>query len=96
MTKKGEGRAITNQAPEGLTARPADILMTGFTIATYTIQVLSPDLVTHPGAGGSPYRWSESDKRVLANLPAMIESIEEDFTDLLPEGYSVKLEKAME
>lgn len=50
-----------------------------FTLATFTLQIV----------GYEPR--PDSDKRVLANLPAMIESIEEDFTDLLPEGYTVKI-----
>lgn len=30
---------------------------------------------------------NDSSKRVLSNLPSMIEALEEDLTDLLPEGY---------
>jgi len=29
----------------------------------------------------------ERDARLLANLPAVMESVEEDVTDLLPDGY---------
>jgi len=29
----------------------------------------------------------ERDARLMANLPAVMESVEEDVTDLLPDGY---------
>lgn len=54
------------------------------TIATYSVQVLGPN----PPDG---YGLSQEDKRVLANLPAMCEAVEEDLTDMLPEGYTAKL-----
>jgi hypothetical protein len=68
--------------------------MTGFNLACYTLNVYGPE--SEPAEEGSAYRWGDKDKRLLANLPAMIEAIEEDFTDLLPEGYTAKIEKAME
>ena len=55
-----------------------------FTLATFTLQVLAPSK-----------GYLDREKRVLSNLPAMIEAIEEDLTDLLPEGYTAKVEKAL-
>lgn len=54
-------------------------------IATYTIQVFAPEEV--PADEGSADQWYIEDKRVLANLPALLEAAEEDLTKLLPEGY---------
>jgi hypothetical protein len=59
--------------------------MTGFNLATYTLQIFGPESV--PAEEGSAYRWGDSDKRLLSNLPAIMESVEEDLTDLLPDGY---------
>ena len=67
--------------------------MTGFNLACYTLNVYGPE--SEPAEEGSAYRWGDTDKRLLANLPAMIEAIEEDLTDLLPEGYTAKIEKAL-
>jgi len=55
-------------------------------LATFTLQVLGPE--PEEGSG-----LSDSDKRVLANLPAVVEAVEEDMSDLLPEGYSVRIEE---
>ena len=57
-------------------------------IATYNIQILSEPL---PAEEGSAERWALSDKRVLSNLPAMLEAVEEDLSKLLPEGYSARI-----
>lgn len=54
-------------------------------IATYRLEILAPDIP--PGA--SPFYGVDEDKRVLSNLPAMLEAVEEDLTDLLPDGYRV-------
>ena len=59
--------------------------MSRFNLAAYVLNIYGPE--SEPAEEGSAYRWSESDKRVLANLPAIIESVEEDVTSLLPEGY---------
>jgi len=61
------------------------------TLATYTLQVLGPE--SEPAEEGSAYRWDEQDKRVLSNLPAMLEAVEEDLTSLLPEGYQAKIKE---
>lgn len=63
--------------------------MSGFNLACYTINFYGPE--SEPAEEGSAYRWGESDKRLLANLPAIIEAAEEDLNDLLPEGYTVKI-----
>ena len=52
-------------------------------IATYRLEILGPD--SPPGA--SPFHNVQNDRRILANVPAMLEAVEEDLTDLLPEGY---------
>jgi hypothetical protein len=67
--------------------------MTGFNLACYTLNVYGPE--SEPAEEGSAYRWGDTDKRLLANLPAMMEAIEEDLTDLLPEGYTAKVEPAL-
>lgn len=59
--------------------------MSGFNLAAYVLNVYGPE--QEPAEEGSAYRWGEQDKRVLANLPAMLEALEEDLTSLLPEGY---------
>lgn len=58
------------------------------TIATYNIQIVAAD-------EGAPYSpsWSQDDKRVLSNLPAMLEAVEEDLTKLLPPGYSAVIKE---
>ena len=68
--------------------------MSAFNLATFTLQIFSPEYV--PAEEGSAYRWSESDARVLANLPAMLEAVEEDLTALLPEGYRCIIKEALE
>ena len=60
-------------------------------LATYTLQIFGP---VEDGRQHGP-NVSAASKRVLANLPAMLESVEEDFTDMLPEGYTVKIERAL-
>lgn len=67
--------------------------MTGFNLATYTLQVFGPE--QEPAEEGSAYRWGEQDKRVLSNLPAMLEAVEEDLTLLLPEGYRAIITEAL-
>lgn len=62
---------------------------TGFNIATYNLQVFSPEV--DPAEETSMYRWSESDKRVLSDLPAMLELIEEQLEGILPDGYQVRI-----
>lgn len=36
---------------------------------------------------------TDEDKRVLSNLPAMLEAVEEDLSDLLPEGYYARIKE---
>lgn len=54
-------------------------------IATWNIQIFSPE-----PEEDAP-RLSETDKRVLADLPAILEAAEEDLEDLLPEGYVARI-----
>jgi len=65
--------------------------MSGFNLATYNLQVFGPE--DEPAEEGSAYRWGEQDKRVLADLPAMLEAVEEDLTDLLPDGYQAVIKE---
>jgi hypothetical protein len=67
--------------------------MTGFNLACYTLNIYGPE--SEPAEEGSAYRWGKSDNRLLANLPAYVESWQEDMSDILPEGYTVKIEKAL-
>lgn len=58
-------------------------------IATYNLQIVVDDPM--------PYReltpLAMADQRVLSNLPAMLESVEEDLTLLLPPGYSAVIKE---
>ena len=56
-------------------------------LTTYTLRVLAPSLEPEEGA----YIATEEDKRVLADLPAMIEHAEEELESHLPEGYLVMI-----
>lgn len=56
------------------------------TIAAYTVQ-----LIKDGATGLEPL--DERDKRVLADMPAYLEELEENLTDLLPEGYSVTIKE---
>lgn len=51
------------------------------TLQTFCLEVISPD--------ENENGFLRSDQRVLSNLPAMIEEVTENMTDLLPEGYEV-------
>ena len=62
--------------------------MTGFNLATYTLQIFGPEDETLSWSPSGPRSsHDDTDKRLLADLPAIMESVEEDLTDLLPEGY---------
>lgn len=61
----------------------------GSDLACFNLNVYGPE--SEPAEEGSAYRWSESDRRVLANLPAMLQEIEENLTGMLPEGYWVRI-----
>lgn len=58
-------------------------------IATYRLEILGPD--SPPGA--SPFHRVQEDHRTLANVPAMLEAVEEDLTKLLPDGYRAVIKK---
>lgn len=63
--------------------------MSGFNLARYTLDFYSPEVV--PAEEGSAYRWDMTDARLRANLPAMLEAVEEDLQKLMPEGYQVRI-----
>lgn len=54
-------------------------------LVTFTLQVFSPE------TDESTMISNGTEKRVLADLPAMLESVEEDLEDLLPEGFQVRI-----
>jgi hypothetical protein len=54
-------------------------------ISTWNIQVFSPEPEEE-----AP-RLTDTDKRVLADLPAMLEAVEEDLENLLPADYQVRI-----
>ena len=59
----------------------------GVNLATFNLQVFSP-----MGDREVPvHRETEQDKRVLADMPAMLELVEEQLTDLMPKGYYVQI-----
>lgn len=66
-------------------------MSTGYNLACYTLNIYGPE--SEPAEEGSAYRWSESDARVKANLPAMLEAVEEDLSALLPEGYRAEIKE---
>lgn len=60
--------------------------MTGYNLACFNLNIYGPEVALEDV---SPLSTSnQQDKRVLANLPAMLEAVEEDLTKLLPPGYS--------
>ncbi len=63
--------------------------MSGLNLASYRVDIFSPEVVE--AQEGSAFTWEMSDQRLLANLPAMMESMEEDLQNLLPDGYSVRI-----
>lgn len=63
--------------------------MSGFNLASYRVDIQSPEIVE--AQEGSAYTWEMSDQRLLANLPAMMEAVEENLQDLMPEGYTVSV-----
>lgn len=54
-------------------------------LATYNLQVFSPD-PEDPAPS-----LSDADKRLLADLPAMILQVEEEMQERLPTGFQVKI-----
>lgn len=72
--------------------RSVGVIRRGSNIATYNLQLFAPD---ERYASAEDYqerpRESELDKRVLADLPAMLESVEELIETQLPEGYTIRI-----
>lgn len=54
-----------------------------YNLATYNLQVFGPLQNTHERVA--------IEKRMLSNLPAMLEAVEEDLTKLLPPGYEARI-----
>lgn len=52
-------------------------------VAEYTLTIVGPENES----------VTDDDKRVLADLPAVMEATEENITDVLPDGYSAKIER---
>lgn len=72
---------------EAVDVEVADPVVATINLATYNLQVFSP-----MGDREVPvHRETEADKRVLADMPAMLELVEEQLTDLMPEGYYVQI-----
>ena len=55
-------------------------------LARYLIEVISDDIV-----GSSETDYELRDARVMADMPARLEEIEENLTDMLPENYSARI-----
>lgn len=47
--------------------------------------------VTGPESFEPDEKLRLSDARVAADMPAMLEAVEEDLQDLLPDGYTVRI-----
>lgn len=56
-------------------------------LARYVLTLHGPD---EPEQGP---RAAETSARVLANLPAMLEAVEEDLLSILPENFEVRIER---
>lgn len=54
-------------------------------LTTFNMQILSPEPEQDAPS------WNDTEKRVLADLPAMLEAVEEELTKLLPEGYTAQI-----
>lgn len=54
----------------------------------YTLEIVSDDSITK---AREIDRWARSDERVRADLPALLEEVEENLTSLLPEGYQAQI-----
>lgn len=63
-----------------------EVAQTEETIQTYTIQVIEESPNNRDG-------FIRQHKRVLADLPAMMEAAEEDLSDLLPDGFRVVIKQ---
>jgi hypothetical protein len=61
-------------------------------IASYTLEVLAPSEV--PAEEGSAYNAEQQERRVLSKLPALVEEAEENLSDMLPEGFRVRISEA--
>ena len=59
------------------------------TLTTYSLRVLVPPVPYEERP--HVYSATEQDKRVMADLPAMLELVEEQLEGLLPEGYQVRI-----
>lgn len=58
-------------------------------IARYTLAIISQEVVdVKDGAD-----WELREARVMADMPARLEEIEENLSDMLPEGYSARVIK---
>jgi hypothetical protein len=56
---------------------------------TYTLQILRPEET--PAEEGSAFGLEQQEKRLAANLPAMLEDLLENLNDVLPEGFAARL-----
>ena len=75
--------------------RRVGVIFKGSNIATYNLQIFAPDERYGPEdeipIREPIHRESEIDKRLLADLPAMLELVEEQIEGLLPDGYRVRI-----
>lgn len=54
------------------------------TLTTFVVQIQRE---------GNALHHTDKDKRMLADLPAYMEEIEENLSDLLPEGYEAQIKE---
>ena len=59
------------------------------TLNTYNLRILAPPIPY--GERQHVHVESAQDKRVLADMPAMLELVEEQLQGLLPKGYQVRI-----
>lgn len=59
------------------------------TLTTYTLRVLLPPIPYEERE--HVHSATEQDKRVLADLPSMLEQIEEQLEEMMPDGYQVRI-----
>ncbi len=57
-------------------------------IARYVLEIVSEASVVD---ASEAYDWDMREARVLADMPARLEEVEENLTDMLPDGFKAQI-----
>ena len=57
-------------------------------IARYTLEIISEATVVDASEAAE---WDMREARVLADMPARLEEVEENLTDMLPDGFRAQI-----